>query len=119
MRILALLAGMVAVCMAAGDVSGNWSGTFIDSENQSHSIYMVLKQDGATLTGSGGPDAEKQHPMQNGKIAGDKLTFEVSAGGGTFYFDLKVAENEITGDLQFKEANQTRAAKVSLKRAGS
>jgi hypothetical protein len=118
MRILALLAGIVAVCMAAGDVSGNWSGTFTDTENQSHSIYMVFKQDGATLTGSGGPDAEKQHPMQNGKIDGDKLTFEVPAGGGTFYFDLKLAGNEIKGDLELKGQDETHRAKVSLKRAG-
>ncbi len=105
--------------MAAGDVSGNWSGTFIDTENQSHSIYLVLKQDGATLTGSGGPDAEKQHQMQNGKVSDGRLTFEVAAGEGTFFFDLKAAGDQITGDLQFKAGNETRTAKVSLKRAGS
>jgi len=32
------------------------------------------------LTGSGGPSEDQQFPMRNGKVEGDKITFEVVAG---------------------------------------
>ena len=106
--------------MAAGDVSGKWSGTFkADAEDQTESLYMVFQQDGGKLTGSGGPNESQQHPMRNGKVEDNRLTFEVPAGKGTFIFDLKLAGDEITGNLQFKGDNETRTAKVSLKRVGS
>ena len=53
-----------------------------------------------------------------GKVEGNRLTFEVAAGKGTFIFHLKLVGDEITGNLQFKGDNETRTAKVSLKRVG-
>ncbi len=109
-----------AICLRAGDVSGNWSGSFKpNGEDRSHSLYMVFKQDGDKLTGSGGPNESEQHPVQNGKVQGDRLTFEVPAGRGTFSFDLKGTGDEMSGDLQFKAEGETRTAKVSLKRVGT
>ncbi len=83
MRRVALFAAVSALCMAAADVSGKWSGSFkADAEDQTESLYMVFQQDGGKLTGSGGPNEAQQHPMQNGKVEGNRLTFEVAAGKG-------------------------------------
>lgn len=116
--VVALLLAVMAV--AAGDISGKWSGTFKpDRDEGSQPLYMVFKQDGDKLTGSGGPNESEQHPMQNGRVEGDRVTFEVPAGKGTFVFDLKASGDELSGDLQFKRETETRTAKVSLKRLGS
>ena len=99
-RALVLLAAAFSLCLVAGDASGKWSGSFKpDAENGSLSLYMVFQQDGGKLTGSGGPNESQQHPMQNGKIEDNRLTFEVPAGKGTFIFDLKLAGDEITPGL--------------------
>jgi len=120
MRRIVVAALLSVMCLVAGDVSGKWSGSFKpNGEDNAHPVYMVFKQDGDKLTGSGGPDESKQHPMQNGKVQDGRLTFEVPASGGTFTFDLKSTGEEITGNLQFKGENETRTATVSLKRVGS
>ncbi len=114
-------AGLLFLTMAwAAGVSGKWSGKFSPAnENSDQPLFLVLTQDGDKLTGSGGPNESEQHPMQNGKVEGDRVTFEVPAGKGTFVFDLKMTGDEMKGDLQFKEADGgMRNAKVSLKRAG-
>jgi len=114
-----VLVALASILLAVpADVSGKWSGSFKpDNEENPLPLFLVLKQDGGSLTGSGGPTETEQHPMQNGKIDGDHLVFEVNAGKGTFYFDLKIAGDEITGGLQMKRDSVTRTAKVSLKRA--
>jgi hypothetical protein len=109
---------ILAACAMAGTVSGKWSGAFMpDGGESAMPLYLIFNQDGNKLTGSGGPNESEQHPLQNGKIEGDRLTFEVPAGKGTFVFDLKISGDEAKGDLQFKGNSETRTAKVALKRA--
>jgi hypothetical protein len=113
-----LIAGLLSAACLLADVSGKWTGSFVpDGESENHPVYLVFKQDGEKLTGSGGPNESEQHPMQNGKVDGDKINFEVPAGKGVFIFDLKADGAAITGNLQFKAENETRTAKVSLKKA--
>jgi hypothetical protein len=114
---LAMIALFTATLAMAADVSGNWSGTITPETGEGpQPLYLVLHQSGDQLTGTGGPSAAEQHPMQNGRVQGDRLTFEVSAGKGTFVFDLKMTGDEIRGDLQIKDDQQTIGTKVSLKR---
>src|SRR5262249_44094673 len=115
--VLVALASMLLAVPA--DVSGKWSGSFKpDNEEGTLPLFLILKQDGASLTGSGGPAETEQHPLQNGKVAGDRVVFEVPAGKGTFYFDLKFTGDEITGGLQMKrDDGESRTAKVTMKRA--
>ena len=108
---------LFAMCLMGAGVSGKWSGSIMpNGEEHSRPVYMILHQDGDKLTGSGGPNESEQHPMQNGKVDGDRLTFEVPSGNGVFSFDLKIAGDEIAGDLQYKDENETHTARVSLKR---
>jgi hypothetical protein len=101
------------------NVSGKWSGAFEfkndNDETKSEPVYMILKQDGSTLTGSGGPNEDKQHPIKNGKVDGNKLTFEVE-GKMTISFNLTAKGDQITGDMNAEENGIKRTAKLSLKR---
>jgi hypothetical protein len=108
---------LFALCAMAGDVSGKWTGTLTPDGDEAKPAYLVFKQDGDKLTGSGGPDESEQHAIQNGKVDGDHLTFEIVAGKGTMSFDLKVAGDEIKGGIQLKGDNEVKTAKVALKRA--
>ena len=122
MRKVLGVAVLFAMSLMGADVSGKWSGSFMpngEENSNSHPLYMMLNQDGDKLTGSGGPNESEQHPMQNGKVDGDHLTFEVPAGGGVFSFDLRIVGDEITGDLHYKGEKGDRTAKVSLKRAAA
>ena len=63
MRVLSCILLLLALAMtaAAADVTGKWSGTLAmigaDGKPEApNSAYMIVKQSGSTLTGSGGPD---------------------------------------------------------------
>ncbi|HEY1338296.1 MAG TPA: hypothetical protein VGF59_12335 [Bryobacteraceae bacterium] len=107
-----------AACLLA-DASGKWSG-MADSGTpggESHTLFLILNVQGKTLTGSGGPNEETQHPMQNGTVEGDKLKFQVPGGKGVLHFDLKAAGDQITGEVRMKTNDGEDAPlKVSLKR---
>ena len=92
-----------AAGQTAADLSGKWSGI------SNGPIYMILKQDGDKLSGSGGP-SEREQPLsfQNGKVEGDRLTFQI----GSMQFDLRVAGGEIKGEMQ----NGAESVPVFLKR---
>jgi hypothetical protein len=117
MRNTAMTALLLAVPIFAADVSGKWSGSFGSDSSSSQPIYLIVKQDGGRLTGSGGPSSSDQRPIQNGKVEGDRLTFEIEAGKGTLVFDLRTVRNELEGDLQLRSPEGTRVAKVSLRKA--
>jgi len=120
MRTLFLAVAFVALPLAAIDVSGKWSGRFVDvqDEAKSESIFMILKQEGSQLSGSGGPTEDQQRPIQNGKVEGDNLTFEIATGKGTISFDLKATDDEIKGEMKRTRGDGTDTARASLKRVG-
>ena len=111
----------VLVCCAAamaGDVTGTWTGTFKVSGGD-HTVpqVIVLKQDGKKLTGSAGPEPQEQYPIENGKVEGDHVTFELTSGEWRFTYDLKWdGPEEMRGDLGLKSLNESRTAKISLRK---
>jgi hypothetical protein len=105
------------VCLLAADPSGKWSGTLQPTDGgEPHPAYIILKADGNKLSGSGGPDETEQHPIESGRVEGDRLIFVVPAGERTLYFDLKIKGDEIEGDLEMKKGEEKKTGKVSLKR---
>ncbi len=112
---------MVLLCLVsamASDVAGKWSGTFKASGGD-HGIpqIVILKLDGNKLTGSAGPDAEEQYPIENGRIEGDRVRFELTSGEWRFSYDLRRAgEDEMKGNLELTSINNRRTAVVSLSR---
>ena len=87
---LAMTLGTASV--RAADVTGTWSSEMTTPDGNSFPLTFTFKQDGATLTGTvQGPMGD---PMDivNGKIDGDKFTFDVSFNGMTIHHNLHGGE---------------------------
>lgn len=110
---------LLAASAIAGDLTGKWSGTFkVDGGDHNVPQLFILKQQGKTLTGSGGPNAGEQYPIENGRIDGDQARFELTTGEWKFAYDLKqTGPDGLKGDLKLQSVNDSRSAKVSLTRS--
>ena len=117
--VISVIMLLASALMAAEDLTGKWSGTFVitmDGETKDDSAYMVLKQSGTELTGTAGPDADKQWPIQKGKIEGNKVTFEVQADGPLLKFELTLAEGRLKGDAKAEHDGHSMKAAVDVQR---
>ena len=108
---------LCAINAVAVDLTGRWSGSF-KAEGADHSIpqLIILKQQGSTLSGSAGPDANGQYPLENGRVDGHKASFQVTTGEWRFTYYLSLEENFLSGDLKLESATESRTAKVTLTR---
>ena len=99
----------------AADITGKWSGTFKPETGDDGSAYLVVKQSGNRITGSGGPDSNTQWPGLTGTVTGNKVSFEVtSADDGTVYKGSLVLEGDhLKGDVLFTPP-QGQAMKATL-----
>ena len=114
-----LLCGALAVAASAADVSGKWSGTIASDDGNGGSGYVVLKQSGAKITGTGGPDENNQWPGLQGTVDGNKVTFEVKStdDGAVYKANLVLNGDHMDGDLEFTTPDgQSGKAKLSLTR---
>ena len=113
-KIVGILLLFVSTAVAT-DLSGKWSGTF-RAAGADHDVpqLFILKQDGSKLSGSGGPDASEQYPIENPHIDDDKVTFEITTGEWKFRYHLKMSGPHLTGDLELTSADSRRTAKVAL-----
>lgn len=115
---------LAAFALAAGELSGKWSGGFeiTNSEGQTKadSAYMDLKLDGTKVTGTAGPNENKQWAIRNGKLEAGKLTFELEMDdGGLLTFDLVFDGDTIRGSAAGTgNGGEKMSAKVDLKRVG-
>ena len=109
--VIAVIALLLAVSPAS-DVTGTWTGSFHVAGGD-HAIPQVIlfKQDGNTLTGSAGPDAGEQYPIENGKADGDRVTFELTSGEWRFTYNLKQS-----GDRTRTCDNPTKARSPTMSR---
>lgn len=119
--LMALMLFALPLCVMA-DITGRWSGSFEfvqDGENHSETAYLILKQDGSSLTGSGGPTEDHQMAIRNGKVEGSKVTFEIALEEDrVMSFEFDSAGDTLTGKAsgQDKETGAARTAKLTLKR---
>jgi len=123
MKLFAALALVLTLTLSASaaDVTGTWSGnlkvTGPDGQVQDDTIHLVLKQDGTKLTGTAGPSAEQQLPIDKGVVDGSKVTLEVAVGQGTFKFELALDADHLKGDVTLSAGPQTMKAKMDATRA--
>ncbi len=116
MKKFALLLVLSAFTLLA-DVTGKWSGVARTGDGEEQTVFLIFKQDGNTLTGSGGPNEETQRAMESGTVEGDRLKFKVPASKGVIWFDLKTVGDEINGEAQFKKDDgDAMLVKVALKK---
>ena len=87
---------LVAVPVQAADVDGKWTGS-LDTPNGAVNIGFNFKADGAALTGTNtGPDGN-EIPIKNGKIDGNKISFDVDLDFGGMKFTLSY-KGEVSSD---------------------
>ena len=120
LRCVLLLAALALVALADTNATGSWSGSFSltgpNGETKDDTAYLVLKQDGATITGTIGPNEEQQFPIGKGKIQGDKISIEVDHDGRLVKLELILAADRITGDASLSNDGQNMKAKIDVKR---
>src|SRR5258705_589730 len=81
------LCAVARVPLRAADVDGQWTGS-LDTPMGAVPMEFNLKADGSTLSGSMlGPDGG-QIPIKNGKIDGNKISFNVSIDFGGMSLDF-------------------------------
>jgi hypothetical protein len=95
--------------LSAADFSGKWAGELrkIKSEADRPDVdthYLVLEQKGTTVTGTAGAQREAQFDIQNAKLNGSRLTFEITLEGPgiTVAYDLQLSGDTITGSIVSK-----------------
>jgi hypothetical protein len=109
--IILLLAGNAI----AADLSGKWSGQFkVAGGDKDVPQLFVFQQSGDKLTGSGGPNPGEQYPIENGKVDGNRITFDITTGEWKFNYDLRTTGEKITGTLELNSVNDKRTATVLL-----
>ena len=117
-----LLSLLLSAVLCAADVTGKWSGVFEfkndQGETRSEPAFLILKQEGARLSGSGGPNEGEQHAFQNGTVDGAILVFEIPLGGErTIQFKLKASGDAIQGDMKMpRKDGVIQEATMSIKR---
>jgi hypothetical protein len=108
-----MLALVVTVLgLLAIDVTGTWTGTLTPEGRDATPALLVLTQDGSTITGTAGATAEaERHPIRNGLIKGDVITFDIEINEGSMKFDLKVTGEQLAGTvIREKDGQQQKAA---------
>jgi hypothetical protein len=105
-----------AFSAAAADVTGNWKGVLSPENRDPGPALVILKHVGDTVTGTAGPNEEERHEITNGKVAGDKVTFEVIQGEAIMKFVLTLAGDTLTGQVSREREGQQQTAKLDLKR---
>jgi hypothetical protein len=118
-KLLCVCAAMVMALSAAtamaADVTGTWVGENKTPDGSSFQLTFTFKQDGAMLSGTVQAPQGDPTAITNGKVDGDKLTFDVSFNGMTIHHDCTVVGHTIkmttksdSGDFPAMELTLTR-----------
>jgi hypothetical protein len=123
----ALFAVLTSVAIASAPsqatVTGAWSGSLtfrILADEKAAPIHAVLKQTGDVLTGTAGPDADRQYRILKGKAtttkAGVTITFELIVDGEHTAFELTLADGLLKGKATSEgEDGRPHAGSVELR----
>jgi hypothetical protein len=104
---------VVAIGAFAADVSGKWTYTMQGRDGTPREVAITLKQEGNTLTGSvpgmgrGGQGGEPTQ-ITNGKVDGDKVTFEVVREFNGNKMTTKYEGTVSGGDMKLKITRDTQ-----------
>jgi hypothetical protein len=130
MKTLAALA-LLALTMAPvhaqtkPTLTGKWTGTMTrtapDGQSQTIPWMADLTQKGKVLTGTAGPSAERQWPIEaGGTVDGGKVTFKVQQPDGAKpmrTFTLTLVKGRLQGEMLAEAQGQSFTTKVDLGRA--
>ena len=106
-------------------LTGKWTGTMTrsapDGRSQTIPWMLDLTQKGKVLTGTAGPSAERQWPLEkDGAVNGSKVTFKVQQPDGAKplrTFTLELVKDRLVGEMLAEADGQSFTTKVDLGRA--
>ena len=90
---------LLGVLCFGADIAGVGRGTF-SPERPSGTVeaaYLMVKQDGAKLTGRTGPSEKKNYEFIKGAIDGDTVTFELFADDMRMKVSIKLKDGNLKG----------------------
>jgi hypothetical protein len=114
---VALGMALTTVTARAADITGSWTAEMSTPDGNSFQLSFTFKQDGATLTGTvQGPQGDAV-PISDGKVDGNKLSFNVSFNGMTISHDGTISESGDEIKLNTKsDSGDFPAREMTLKR---
>jgi hypothetical protein len=123
--LVVLLSVVLAAQAPAPNVTGSWKGKFIvtidDQPSNESTALVIIKQNGAELTGTAGPDADQQYGITKGKVTTEKdvttVSFELTTDGPLVVFELKLVEGHLKGTARAEFEGRKMKAEVDLERA--
>jgi hypothetical protein len=112
----ALALALTAATALASDVTGTWNALAQMPNGDAYPLTYTLKQDGAIVTGTvQGPQGDPL-TIDNGKVDGDKFTFDVTFNGMVIHHTGTIKGDEI--HLTSKsDSGDFPAMEMMLKRA--
>ena len=105
------------------DLTGKWTGTMTrtapDGRSQAIDWMFDLTQKGKVLTGTTGPNAERQWPIEKGgAVDAGKVTFKVQQPDGPMRtFTLTLVKDRLQGEMLAELNGQSFTTKVDAGRA--
>lgn len=125
---LSLALFVAAAPLAAGqskpvDLTGLWTGTFTESSGNPGGARINLTHKDSAVSGTAGPDENRQAPISNGKVTTVKgvtgVTFDVTQPNGVVLsFDLKLTDGRLKGKATgASSSGEKREAAVDVGRA--
>jgi|SRR5579872_1380867 len=113
----ALAITFTAAAAMAADLTGTWNAS-AETPNGTFQLTFTFKQDGAALTGTvQGPQGDPLE-ITNGKVDGNKFTFDVSFNGTTIHHDCTQDGDQIQMTSK-SDSSDFPGMKMTLKRAGA
>jgi hypothetical protein len=103
--------------LAGADATGTWVGEITLADGGRVAVRIVLTQDGTTVSGTAGPDAIEQHPIQNGQAKSRGVTFQVDTGDSISVFVLEDEGDSMSGIVASKRDGRTQKARLVVNRA--
>jgi preprotein translocase subunit SecD len=117
--LLVVMLTLAVSLSAADDLTGTWAGAFtmtIDGQAEEETAHMVLKQKGAELTGTAGPNADKQWAISKAKADGSKAEFDVQSDGPLVHFTLAIEKGRLKGQASAEHEGKKMTGVLDLER---
>ena len=129
MKILSAIVALVLMTGSAhaqtSNLTGKWTGTMTrtapDGRSQTIDFLFDLTQKGKALTGTAGPNAERQWPIEKGgAVDGSKVIFRVQQPDGPLRtFTLTLVKDRLQGEMLAELNGQSFTTKVDAGRANA
>ena len=113
---------------AAEDLTGKWGGSFVITVDgnppQDEVVHLVATHKGTDLTGTIGPNPDRQFAISNGKVVTTKeegkevttVTFQAVADAATIHFDLALIDGHLKGKAKAEGDGHTMSVVLDMTR---